>query len=152
MSRLILLDAGPVGLLSKALGRPDAARCRGWLDSPLRGEDEVAVPEIARHEVRRELFRLGMSGGLARLDQLHPKLIRLPIAGDVMDVASELWAGLRRAGRPTAGDKALDGDAILAAQAFVAARDGQIVIVATGNVQHLDRFTGLDARQWDLIR
>jgi len=62
MSRLIVLDAGPVGLLGKAPGRPDAARCRYWLDSPLRNRDAVAVPEIARYEVRRELFRLGSSG------------------------------------------------------------------------------------------
>jgi len=79
-------------------------------------------------------------------------LFRLPITGEVMDMASELWAEVRRAGLPTAAEASLDGDAILAAQALVAEADWQDVIVATGNVQHLGRFSGLDAQQWDLIR
>ena len=113
--------------------------------------DRVAVPEIARYEVRRELFRMGASGALRRLDRLHPTLKFLPITGPVMDIAAELWAHVRRGGMATAGDEALDGDAIMAAQALVAAESGDEVIIATTNVGHLARFPGGDARdRWTI--
>jgi predicted nucleic acid-binding protein len=145
---MIVLDAGPTGLLTRAPGRPEAAACRAWIDGLQAAGSVVAVPEIARYEVRRELFRLGKAAGLRRLDQLHPALDFLPITSVVIDLASELWAHVRRAGLPTAGDLRLDGDAILAAQALAAAGSGDEVIVATTNVGHLARFPGVDARDW----
>ena len=47
--------------------------------------------------------------------------------------------------------EALDGDAILAAQAVTAAQPGDRVIVATTNVGHLNRFPGVEAKPWDYI-
>ena len=148
MNRMIVLDAGPVGLATKAPGQPDAAACIAWIKGLRSAGSVVAVPEIARYEVRRELFRLGKAAGLRRLDQLHPPLAFLPIDSAVMDIASELWALVRRAGLPTAADQRLDGDAILAAQALAAAGSVEEVIVATTNVGHLARFPGIDAREW----
>lgn len=148
MNRLIVLDTGPVGLGGKAPGLPEAMRFHAWIRTLLAGGDRVAVPEIARYEVRRELFRLRVSGGLRRLDQLHPTLAFLPITSAVMDIASELWAHVRQGGLPTDSDEGLDGDAILAAQAIVAAESGDEVIIATTNVDHLVRFPGIDARDW----
>ncbi len=145
---MVVLDAGPLGLAGKAPGLPEAARCLAWIKGLRSAGSVVAVPQIARYEVRRELFRLGLAGGLRRLDQLHPGLAFLPISGVVMDVASELWAQVRRAGLPTAPDEALDADAILAAQAVVAAGEWGDVVVATTNVAHLARFPGVDAREW----
>ena len=144
----IILDAGPVGLLGKPKGRPEAARCREWVEGLLAEDRVIAVPEIVRYEVRRELFRLNASGSLSRLDQLHPAIKFLPISGKVMDISSELWAGVRRLGLPTAPDDALDGDAILAAQAIVAAEEWGGAVVATTNVGHLARFPGAVARDW----
>jgi len=144
----VILDAGPLGLAGKPPGLPEAARLRAWVQGLRSAGSAVVVPEIARYEVHRELFRLGLAGGLRRLDQLHPGLAFLPIAGDVMDIASELWAGVRRGGLATAGDEALDGDAILAAQALALAADVGPVVVATTNVNHLARFPGVDAREW----
>jgi predicted nucleic acid-binding protein len=149
LTRLVILDAGPVGLGGKPRGRPDVERFHAWVEALLDAGDAVAVPEIARYEVRRELFRVGASGGLRRLDFLRQRLGFLPITGEIMDIASELWGIVRRGGLPTADDKALDGDAILAATAIVAAAGAvDEVIIATNNVAHLARFPGVDAREW----
>lgn len=73
----------------------------------------------------------------------------LPITTAVMLKAAELWAEARRSGQPTADAKALDGDVILAAQAILAAEDGNDVVIATTNVGHLSRF--VDAYEWGSI-
>ena len=56
------------------------------------------------------------------------------------------------AGRSTADPRALDVDAILAAQAFRYAGGRDTLMVATGNREHLARFRGLDARPWRAVR
>jgi hypothetical protein len=55
--------------------------------------------------------------------------------------AAEFWAQVRRQGRPTADDKALDGDVILAAQAAILGQMEDTVLIATTNVGHLRRLT-----------
>ena len=64
--------------------------------------------------------------------------------------AAEFWAKARKQGKPTADKKALDGDMILAAQAYVLAQRGFEVVIATTNVKHLSLFA--DAQQWDKIK
>ena len=54
--------------------------------------------------------------------------------------AAELWAAVRNIGLPTAGDEALDGDVILAAQAILTSNVLEQTIIATQNVAHLSRF------------
>jgi hypothetical protein len=60
--------------------------------------------------------------------------------------AAEFWAQLRGQGTPTADDKALDGDVILAAQAALLSAQGDVVI-ATTNVGHLSRLVPADLWQ-----
>jgi predicted nucleic acid-binding protein len=96
------------------------------------------VPEIADYEVRRELLRANKTRGLARLDALTSLLEYLPLTTAAMRQAAVFWAQAWQQGRPTADDKALDGDVILAAQAMTfGATD---VVIATTNVGHLSRF------------
>jgi predicted nucleic acid-binding protein len=147
----VVLDSGPLGLAAKSPGRADAAPCIAWIKGLRSAGSVVAVPEIARYEVRRELVRAGSTGGIRRLDHLHPAMEFLPITSVIMDIASELWAHVRRIGLATADDKAIDGDAIVAATALVAAESGIEVIIATDNVDHLARFPGIDAREWMTI-
>ena len=98
----------------------------------------VLIPEIADYEVRRELLRANKARGLARLDALAGLLEYLPLTTAAMRQAAVFWAQARQQGRPTADDKALDGDVILAAQAMtLGAAD---VVIATTNVGHLSRF------------
>lgn len=76
----------------------------------------MIVPEIADHEVRRELLRAKRTKGVKRLDELKSRIGYLTITTDAMLRAAEFWAQARQMGYPTADDKALDADVILAAQ------------------------------------
>jgi predicted nucleic acid-binding protein len=94
------------------------------------------VPEIADYELRRKLLHLGSSTGLKRLDALVQRLRYVPLTTATMHRAAALWAEVRRKGLATAGEEALDGDAILGAQAWEAGAH-----VVTDNVKHLARYT-----------
>jgi hypothetical protein len=154
MSRLILLDSGPLGLIVGAPGRPHVARCLTWLKAVSLAGGTIIIPEIAHYEVRRELIRIRAVGSLRRLDYaLDPKsgLKHLTLTTDAMIKAAEFWALLRQMGVPTASPEALDADAILAGQAALAGQPGDTVIIATTNLAHLNRFPTIDARLWDQI-
>ncbi|WP_245894118.1 nuclease [Chamaesiphon polymorphus] len=111
--------------------------------------DLAIVPEIVDYEIRRELLRANKQSGIGKLDQLKSELIYLPITTEVMIQAAELWSQVRQQGKPTADDKALDGDVILAAQAMSVTNNAREVIVATSNPKHLSLF--VDARDWQDI-
>jgi predicted nucleic acid-binding protein len=145
--RLVFLDAGPLGLLSNARGRPRADACRQWVKDLSAAGVRVFVPEISDYEVRRKLLHLGATAGLRRLDQVKATLDYAPITTDVMLRAAELWADARRRGQPTAPPDALDSDCILAAQALSAPLPGDTVTVATENLGHLAQFVA--AVPWD---
>lgn len=147
--RLIFLDSGPLGLLTRQRGKPRSDQCRQWFTSLWLSGARVFVPEIADYEVRRKLLHIGAHASLARLDQLKAQLDYAPITTDAMLLAAELWAQLRHTGLPTSAPGALDGDCILAAQAIEAAGPNDTVTVATDNVGHLGRL--VDARTWETI-
>ena len=150
MSRVVLLDSAPVGMVTNPKATSLTLECLRWLDSLQSRGYEVVFPEIVDYEVRRELLRAGKVAGIRKLDLLKAQLIYLPITTEAMLKAAELWAEARKRGRPTADPKALDGDVILAAQAVLVADEGNEVIVATTNVGHLSQF--VDARDWRLIQ
>lgn len=149
MTKLVLLDAGPVGLLTRSPRVPEAAACYGWLRARLVSGNRVLLPEIADYEVRRELLRLNARAALRRLDALHNETLYLPLTTLVMRHAAELWAQMRRDGTPTADPQALDGDVILSAQALAARQPDDTLIVATTNVGHLGRL--VPAARWQDI-
>jgi predicted nucleic acid-binding protein len=149
MHRLIILDSAPVGLITNPKASPLALQCQAWLLSLLQSGDLAILPEIVDYEIRRELLRANKQSGIAKLDQLKSELIYLPITTEVMIQAAELWAQIRKQGKSTADDKALDGDVILAAQAMSAKINAREVIVATSNLKHLSLF--VDASFWQDI-
>lgn len=65
-----------------------------------------------------------------------------------MRQAAQFWAQARQAGQPTASDKTIDSDMILAGQAL--AQGGADALIATTNVGHLARFVRADL--WRNIR
>lgn len=153
MSRgaFLVLDAGPLGLVSKPQGKSDADRCRAWLWTIAAAGARVVIPEVADYEVRRELTRAGATAGLRRLDRLEAVLDYEPITTQAMRLAAEYWAWVRQAGVPTADRRSLDADCILAAQASFLGCSGDVVTIATTNPRHLARFPGIDARDWEEI-
>jgi predicted nucleic acid-binding protein len=145
MSQIILLDSGPLGMITNPRAEGITLACQTWLKSLLQRGEQVVIPEIADYEVRRELLRAGLLRSVRRLDNLKQTLGYAPIQTETMLLASSLWAEARQTGQPTADPKALDGDVILAAQARLLSNDTTEVIVATTNVGHLSRFvTALD--------
>ncbi len=125
-------------------------RCRLWLHDLVSVGTQVFLPEIADYELRRELIRADKRAGLARLDIFKSVLKFLPITSEAMQLAAQLWALSRNRGRPTAVAEALDGDAILAAQALTAGYSASDIVIATTNVGHLSQF--VLASHWDDIR
>jgi predicted nucleic acid-binding protein len=143
MSRLILLDAGPLGMVTHPRKNSEI---KAWLDAWLRSDRSIVIPEISDYEVRRELLRSNRVQGINRLDMLQAITGYAPITTQVMRKAAQLWATARNQGQPTATDSSLDADVILAATALTLSSD---VVIATSNVKHIGRF--VLAKQWQEI-
>ena len=88
----MLLDAGPLGLVTNPKATEESRLCRAWLAEMIAAGVSVMVPEGADYEVRRELFRSGRRGGLERLDNLGRRLGLLPVTSVVWRRSAELWA------------------------------------------------------------
>lgn len=146
MIKAVFLDTGPLGMIAHP--RPNS-EITEWLRDLLRAGIQVVLPEIADYEIRRELLRSHKTKSIHRLDQVKRNLEYEPITTEAMLKAAELWAKARRGGSPTSGDKALDGDVILAAQALTYPLGADEILVATSNVGHLDQF--LMAQKWQDI-
>jgi predicted nucleic acid-binding protein len=149
MSTIILLDTGPLGMISSPHATPNNEQANTWLELQLAQSKRVLIPEISDYELRRELLRAGKIKGLAKLNGLKRSLGYAPLNTRIMLQAAEYWAQSRRLGRQNADDTALDGDVILAAQAAWLQTKGHQVIIATTNPKHLELF--VDARRWSEI-
>lgn len=147
--KVVVLDAGPVGMITNPRATAQNEACRAWVAALLESGLEVMLPEIVDYEVRRELLRARKTEGIDRLNRLKDILQYVPLTTGVMLRAAELWALARQQGKPTAKDDSLDGDVILAAQALSLAEDPDDVVVATTNSAHLARF--VLAKEWAQI-
>ena len=139
VSQTVLLDSGPLGLLTNPNVSERATQCVKWLQKVVTSGATVIVPEIADYEIRRELLRANKTEGIRRLDNLISQTDYLAITTTTMRQAAKYWADVRQRGQPTAADLALDADVILAAQATTLNQTN--VVIATTNVKHLSRFT-----------
>jgi predicted nucleic acid-binding protein len=148
VNRYLLLDSGPLGLVTQPKQSPEVVAMNRWLIERLSGGDAVVVPAIVYYELRRELLRAGKTLGLARLDafvQIDPSRY-LALTDEALRFAAELWARARQQGRPTSPEFDLDVDVILAAQALVFGAGADVIVITT-NPRHLRQF--LDARLWN---
>ncbi len=146
MNRIILLDSGPLGLITNPNASLENRECNTWMQSRLLQGDRVLIPAISDYEVRRELLRARKTNGLSRVDSLKRAIGHLPLTTETLLLAAEFWAHARNVGKTTARDLALDGDVILCAQAVELSGHGYQVVIATSNVKHLEMFA--EARLW----
>ena len=144
---MVFLDAGPLGLASNPRQSPINLQCARWLQGLLASGTRVVIPEISDYEIRRELLRAGKSRGIKKLDDLALLVEYLPLTTLAMREAAAIWATARNQGQPTAGDRAIDADVILAAQAITFGIPN--FVIATTNVGHLSRFA--PAELWPAI-
>lgn len=147
--RAVVLDTGPLGLMSNPKGARENADCRAWAAHLVDHGVRVIIPEIADYELRRELLQARLIPSLQTLDQLVAALDYLPLNTDMMRQAAAFWAEARQTGRATADRHALDGDVILAAQALAIGYAPSEFAVATTNVAHIARF--VTANLWRSI-
>ena len=146
MSRVILLDAGPLGMVTKRRGVPDGEACRAWVVRCLRQGARILVPAIAYYEVCRELVRMRNTTGLARVEAFcstEPDRY-LPLSDAALRLGCRLWAQARQAGTPTAAPSELDCDVLLAAQALTLEVPEADRVIATTNVGHLAQFVAAE--------
>jgi predicted nucleic acid-binding protein len=143
--KIIILDSGLLALITNPKLSLESGSCAQWLQSHITAGSRTIIPEIADYEVRRELLRTNKKKGIARLDDLAKSVEYLPITTAAMQQAAELWAQARQQGQPTAGDKTIDGDMILVAQAMTLGVPE--VVIATTNLGHLSRFIAADLWQ-----
>ncbi len=114
MSDVLLLDSGPLGLITQPQRSHEVVAITDWLKDCLNAGARVLVPAIVYYEIKRELLRANKAIGIARLDAFvnaAPDRY-VPLTDDALRFAAELWAQSRRAGRPTADAMALDIDII----------------------------------------
>jgi|SRR5215813_8021349 len=149
MSKIYLLDSGPLGFACNPSGSPKSRSFSQWLGRQLMRGIRVHVPEVTDYEVRRELIRSNRARSIAKLDGLNATLGYLPITTPVMRKAAELWAQARNMGRQTAHNLRLDADMILAAQAALLIEVGHEVTIITPNASHLSLF--VPAADWQSI-
>ena len=150
MSMVVLLDAGPLGMITNPKSSSENEAFKNGLARISREGAQVVIPEIADYEVRRELLRAGKPNGLGRLDALKNILDYAPITTTVMLKVAEYWAMARNMGRQSASDASLDADMILSGLTWALARNGGEIMIATTNVRHLELFT--PARIWQEVQ
>ena len=57
VARTIILDSGPLGLITNPNPAPQNIACADWLKTLLSAGTRVVIPEIVDYEIRRELLR-----------------------------------------------------------------------------------------------
>lgn len=146
MNTIVLLDTGPLGMVTHPHGNDGNRAVTVWLSGLLKAGVDVRIPEIADYELRRELIRANELKSVERLDELESRLTYEARTTRAIRRAAQIWAEARNKGQPTASPEALDGDVILAAQARTLETPSIRVTIATTNVGHLSRFAS--ALQW----
>jgi len=80
MTDAVLLDAGPLGMISHPRAGGDIVE---WLATLVAAGVEVLIPEVADYEVRRELLRSGRGRGIERLDLLKVRNLCTDMQGEL---------------------------------------------------------------------
>lgn len=142
----ILLDTGPLGLVTAPVGHTDGDSCKQWYATLEAIGSRFYVPQIADYELRRELIRSHKTESVAMLNTFNKAEADryLCLTADQIHLAAQFWARLRNEHRAGTDDKSLDADLLIAAQAEELLNSDPFlddVIVATTNPKHLKSVT-----------
>ena len=153
--RYLVLDSYPLSNAAIAparSGTPNhSQQCQQWMDDCEAAGKILLVPAIAYYESVRDMFQRRATAQIARFQKYCFDPARhIPLNADHLTEAAKLWGALRRSGVPTSDPKALDGDAILAAQVLGLSLPTSQFVVVTRNPDHLARF-GLPVEHWENI-
>ena len=146
VSRVVLLDTGPLGLVTNPKRSPTSMACAQWLQALVTANRRVIIPKLPTTNYAANCCGQTSSRVAARCSDTAPRVPPDYNRGDAQ--AAEILVQARQLGQPTAGDNTLDGDMILAAQATTLGVSN--VVIATTNVGHLSRFA--PAELWQSIR
>ncbi len=153
---IVFLDTGVLGLVASPKKTGDARDCKEWLFRLLSRGVYLVTSDLCDYEVRRGLILASFSqpliSGIDNLNSLPQFNDFLPLIKDLMKEAAQIWAEARNQAIPTADNKNIDGDIIIAAQWRLLRREypGRSIVIATTNVKHLQRFT--EAETWRNIK
>jgi hypothetical protein len=147
---IVLLDSTPLGLLTHPTQDKEPLECKKWAKDLVLGGIQIAIPQIIDYELRRELIRIRKDRSIQQLNTIKQTFPVAYVTEEVTTKAAQLWAWAHNTGQQTAHKKSIDIDVILAAQAIVLAKEQEdYVVIATGNVKHLARYT--PAMLWENI-
>ncbi len=96
MTQIILLDTGPLGLITHPKASRESDQCNQWMRAQLQKGVRVLVPGITDYELRREMLLTGSTKGIIKLDALRNAIGFVPITTAVMDQAAVFWAQARK--------------------------------------------------------
>jgi hypothetical protein len=98
VSRFLVLDSGPLGLLTHPQRNAEVVAITEWLSRCLLSGHRVIIPAIVYYELKRELFRANKAFGVARLEAFASTTPGrcLPLSDEALRLAAELWAKARQ--------------------------------------------------------
>ena len=136
-----IADSNVIGLVSSPNITNEVIRAQNWERDFIAQGNRLAVPDMMVYEVVRELKLQGKTIGIARLEESINRSLYIPTTREILDIASDLWAELRKRGKPTVSKEALNFDTILAAHAIFLNNTGSRAVVAATNLRHLSLMT-----------
>ncbi|BDA72840.1 hypothetical protein CAL7716_070060 [Calothrix sp. PCC 7716] len=153
---IVFIDSGVLGVLATPVKYAEASICEEWIYGLLAKGVTIYSSQLCDYEIRRSMVlenrRNPRSTSISSLDELQEIITFLPVTWEVLNQAAELWASARSQGIPTADNQNLDADMIICShwQMLTEEFPGRYIVIATGNVKHLSRFT--ESKNWRDIR
>lgn len=149
---IVFIDTSVLGKLSNPNQLSESVKCQNWFEQLLARGVYFVSSELCYYELKRSLILAAQNGysarGIGKLDLLRNIIDFLPITQEIAELAAQIWAEARREGTPTADEKNIDIDIIIAAHWQILKRDfpGRTVIISTTNVKHFRLFA--EAEEW----
>jgi predicted nucleic acid-binding protein len=136
-----LLDTNALSLILKK--RAEAYALQGRLQEALKANAIILMSPVVYYEVKRGLHKIQAEKQLVFFEEFISCLQWRDLTKNTWEKGAQLWASCARKGVKTGnGEKGLDGDVLIAAQA-----QEHNATVITNNVRHFD-YLGVNHESW----